>query len=187
MTRRSLVRRALLILVMQPIGLIACMFRRPPGNPFSAIEVSETAPLSAAEVEDLVAFGEVLLEGRPLSPTERGYLVGHIRSGSNRSPDHLSLYRSAATALDRAAGRRFANLEMRERLNIVARHSLGESIARPGQDLDAMPADMWALRTRAVPDLIRGYYGSPAGWAAVGYDSFPGRCGGLVRYTGPES
>ena len=36
---------------------------------------------------------------------------------------------------------------------------------------------MRIVRTRAVPDLIGGYYGSPAGWAVVGYQSFPGRCG----------
>jgi len=46
---------------------------------------------------------------------------------------------------------------------------------------------MRAIRTRAVPDLIGGYYGSPAGWAVVGYTTFPGRCEDLTRYVRAES
>jgi len=43
------------------------------------------------------------------------------------------------------------------------------------------------VREKAVPDLINGYWRSPAGWAAVGYGVFPGRCGDLTRYTRPEA
>jgi hypothetical protein len=43
------------------------------------------------------------------------------------------------------------------------------------------------VRTRVIPDLIEGYWGSPAGWAAVGYEAFPGRCGDLTRYTRSEA
>ncbi len=64
---------------------------------------------------------------------------------------------------------------------------LAASGVRPGEDLGRFPDEMRSLRTRAVPDLIGGYYASPAGWAAVGYDTFPGRCGELTRYTRPES
>src|SRR2546422_7827598 len=31
----------------------------------------------------------------------------------------------------------------------------------------------------ALPIFLAGYYGSPAGWAVVGYATFPGRCGDL--------
>ena len=51
--------------------------------------------------------------------------------------------------------------------------------------LGPFPDDASLVRTRVVPNLIAGYYASPAGWAVVGYDVFPGRCGDLARYTGP--
>jgi hypothetical protein len=134
-------------------------------------------------MEDLVAFGEVLVEGRTLAPAERRYLVEHIEGQTTRSPDYLSLYRTAVSTLDRVAGRRFATLEVRERIDLIARHRLAAARG-VGEEV---PDDVLALRLRAVPDLIRGFYGSPAGWAVVGYDSFPGRCGDQARYARPEA
>jgi hypothetical protein len=135
-------------------------------------------------MEDLVTFGEVLVEGRTLPPPERRYVIEHIEDRTIRSPEYLSLYRTAATTLDRLAGQRFATLDISARIELVSRHRLS-SPGGPGDDSAVVPADMQALRMRVVPDLTRGYYGSPAGWAAVGYESFPGRCGHLTRYTGP--
>ncbi len=134
-------------------------------------------------MEALVSFGEVLVEGRTLAPTERRYLVEHIQDRASGSPDYLSLYRTVARMLDRIAGRRFASLEVRERIDLIARHRLAAGLG-PGEEL---PDEMRALRMRAVSDLIRGYYGSPAGWAVVGYQTYPGGCGDLTRYTRPEA
>jgi hypothetical protein len=137
-------------------------------------------------METLVAFGEVLVEGRTLAPTERQHLVEHIEGRTSRSSDYLSLYRETASTLDRLAGQRFASLEVRERIELITRHRLVDPVGAK-EDLGALSVEMRALRMRAAPDLIRGYYGSPAGWAVVGYDSFPGRCGDLTRYTRAEA
>jgi hypothetical protein len=143
--------------------------------------------LSPAEMEDLVAFGEVLVEGRTLSFTEREFIVEHIEDRTRGSPEYLLLCRTVASTLNRFAGQRFSSLEIRERLELVARHGLASRREQPEVDLGLSSPEIRTLRTRIVPDLIRGYYASPAGWAVVGYESFPGRCGDLARYTRPES
>jgi hypothetical protein len=89
--------------------------------------------------------------------------------------------------LERIAGRPFARLAIDERLELVSSHRLASSRVRSGEDPGEFSADLRALRTRVVPDLIKGYYGSPAGWAVVSYQTFPGRCGDLTRYTRAES
>ncbi len=190
-TRRSLLRRAMLLLGIGSQGLMACASRRPAGagDPQAGRALgapARTARLSAAELESLVAFGEVLLEGRTLPPPERGYLVGFIEERTAGSAAYLSLYRMTAGTLDHLAGRPFASLPLGERGAMVERYGLAAWQAPPAGDPSPLSAEVLALRTRAVPDLIRGYYASPAGWAVVGYDSFPGRCGDPTRYTRPE-
>lgn len=147
---------------------------------------SESAPLSAVELDALVAFGEVVVEGRVLSAAERGYLAEHVEKSARADPDRLSLYRMTAGVLDRVAGRRFGALPIGERIALVSRHHL-----TGGDGLEGQPgpfgAEALALRTKIVPDLIDGYWSSPAGWLAVGYGTFPGRCGDLARYTRPEA
>jgi len=148
---------------------------------------SGTTELSGDELEDLVAFGEVLVEGRRLPPAERDHLVDHIKDSAQGSREKLALYRTTAALLDRLAGGPFARLEIAERIELVRRHRL---------DIRGTPADAGIahlgptekdVREKAVPDLINGYWRSPAGWAAVGYGVFPGRCGDLTRYTRPEA
>ena len=141
-------------------------------------------------MEDLVAFGEALVEGRTLAPAERRSLVEHIVEQTRRGPRYVALYRTTVVMLERLAGRRFASLEIGERVQLIAHHGLAGAPGRAEddeEDLEPMPQDLRIVRTSAAPDLIRGYYGSPAGWAVVGYQSFPGRCGDLTRYTRPES
>lgn len=192
MTRRTLIQRLFLILGISPSGPPASWAGRVaeagprPGRP-----PLDPAPgrgtLSATEMDDLIALGEVLVGDGTLALPERGYLVEHIEDRLRRSPAYLSLYRTAVSALARLAGRRFARLEIGERREVIVRHRLAVSEIWPDEDLGRFPAEMRALRKRAVPDLIGGYFASPAGWAAVGYAVFPGRCGDLTRYTRPES
>jgi hypothetical protein len=147
---------------------------------------SPAAPLSSAERDSLVAFGEVVVDGRALSPAEQAYLVEHLTESTGSDADRLSLYRTTARLLDRLAGGSFAGLEMGERAELVARHRLAVQTTTPDDDAGALDDDVRAVRTRTVPDLVRAYWGSPAGWAAVGYQQFPGRCGDLARYTRRE-
>ena len=188
MTRRSVLQRLLLIVGINPVGLMGCMSGRAAGPVPDVLDAqSKPGALSGAELEDLVAFAETVVEGRTLTPADRGYMVQHIEDRTRQSPEYLSLYRTTARTLDRLAGRRVASLELRDRIELAARHRLGDQRVLPGEDLGPFAEEVRALRTRAVGDLIEGYYRSPAGWAVVGYATFPGRCGDLTRYTRPES
>jgi hypothetical protein len=182
-TRRSLIWRALLILGIEPTTLIGCASRQAAeqtlGTPESAAE------LSTAEIADLVAFGEALVEGRALDRTERQYLVDHIADRIKRNPGYLALYRTTVSTLDRLAGRPIASLKIPERVQLIERYRLVGPPDPEGENLGPLRTEMHTLRMQTVPDLIRGYYASAAGWAVVSYQTFPGRCGDLARYTRP--
>jgi len=144
--------------------------------------------ISGAEVEDLVAFAEALVGAAPLSRPEREHLVDHIEHRAKQgSGYYLDLYRTTVHLLNRLAGARLSSLDLPRRAALMTRHRLMVSDVRPGERLGPFAEDARAVRTRTVPDLIGGYYGSPAGWAAVAYGDFPGKCGDLTRYTRAES
>ena len=138
-----------------------------------------STPLSSADLDDLVAFAGVLVAATELPEAERGHVREHIQE---QEPFQIEAYRRAAQVLERLGGARFATLDLPARLALVRRHDLGRSVERPGDSDDTR-----VIRARVVADLISAYYGSPAGWAVVGYAAFPGRCGTLERYTRPEA
>jgi len=153
---------------------------------YAAEAASKAGELSGAELDDLIAFGEVLVEGRMLSPTERGFLLEHIEDRLKHTPGHLSLYRTTVRTLERLAGRPFARLDLPERVELITRHRLGASQTSVEEAPGPFSSEMQAIRKQIVEDLIGGYYGSAAGWAIAGYQMFPGRCGDLTRYTRAE-
>ena len=156
------------------------------GPPRGAAEAAP-GPLSRSELENLVAFAEVLVEGRPFLVEERAAVLDYLAARAGEpSGYYLELYRTTARLLDRLAGIRFSGLAPDRRRALLSRYRLTSAAVLPGEALGPYPDDAREVRTRAVPDLIGGYYGSPMGWAAVGYTTFPGRCGDLARYTGPE-
>jgi hypothetical protein len=148
---------------------------------------SETLRLSAGELESLLGFGEVLVEGRTLSALERHYLAEHIEDSARHTPDQLVQYRRAVRLLDRLAGKPFSSLEITDRVQLLSRHRLAARAVTPGEDREAFAGEARMIRARVIPDLIEGYWASPAGWTAVGYEAFPGRCGNLTRYTRSEA
>jgi hypothetical protein len=191
LTRRNLILGLVATLGLDPSGVLRTLGGR------ARDALAQLAPvppspvpgglLSEFEIEALVAFAEVLVEGRPLSPVERGYLIDHISVRTAQgSGYYVSLYQTAVRFLDRLAGGRFSSLGIAQRILLTARHRLVSSDLRPGEHLTPFPEDEREVRARTVPDLIGGYYGSPAGWAVVGYGTFPGQCGDLARYTTPE-
>jgi hypothetical protein len=189
-TRRSLIRGLLVVLGVDPVALWR---RRGRGDkaaaapPTPLVAPSPTAMLSAAVIEDLLAFGELVVEGRALSPVERRYLAEHIEDRAQQEAGYyISLYLTTVEYLTKLAGARFSELDLDQRIALAARHRLMSSRVLPDEDLGPFPEEVRAVRTQVIPDLISGYYTSPAGWAIVGYDTFPGRCGDLARYTGPE-
>jgi hypothetical protein len=190
LTRRNLVLSLVVTLGLDPPGFLGSLSGRARDVTARLAQVARKpvpGTLSEPELEDLVAFAEVLVEGRPLSPAERRHLVDHIAARTTQGSGYYpSLYRTTVRFLGRLAGARFSSLDVAQRIALMTRHRFASSALQPGEHLGAFPEDARAVRTRAVPDLISGYYGSPAGWAVVGYDTFPGRCGDPARYTGPE-
>lgn len=149
---------------------------------------SPTGALSPAELATVVAFGEILVDGGTLPPLERGYLVEHVDDRTRRVPGFLALYRMTAELLDGlAAGASFATLAADERVRLVTEHRLTAAEVATRELLVPFSRRQLTVRAMAVPDLMVGYYASPAGWAVVGYETFPGRCGDLTRYTRPEA
>ncbi len=146
-----------------------------------------TGSLSESEMDTILALAAVLVEGRELSAEERGYLVEHVSERAAKTPGYLALYRKTAGVLDGLAAGRFRSLPLPERVNLITRHGLTRYDVRIREYLMPVRREILAVRALAVPDLIAGYYASPAGWAAVGYGAFPGRCGELARYTRAEA
>ena len=142
-----------------------------------------STPLSSADLDDLVAFAGVLVAGAELPEVEGGHVREHIQEQERAGASvQVKAYRTTVQVLARLGGARFAALDLPARLALVRRHDLGRSVERPGDGDDTR-----VIRARVVADLISAYYGSPAGWAVVGYAAFPGRCGALERYTRPDA
>src|SRR5262245_28076670 len=91
--------------------------------PVSAREPGSVA-LSAAELDTLVAFGEVIVDGRPLDADARAALIEVITETVRRTPDEIESYRGAAGLLDRLAGARLGTLDLTARAALIARHRL---------------------------------------------------------------
>ena len=171
MTRRGLIRRLLLVLAVPWRAGRREVEAAQPAAPAGELHA---APLTLAELDDLAAFGEVVVGPGPLLPIEREFLIYHLKA-----------YRLTVSLLKQLAGAPFASLDPARRQAIVARHRLDSPLASPDEDLGPFPEAARTVRTQVAGDLIGGYYGSPAGWAVVGFDGFPGRCSDLTRYTGP--
>ena len=192
MTRRLLLQGLLLSLWSRAAAAANWLSGRPQAGrerpvPDPTPLSPEATELSATEVVSLVGFGEVLVEGRTLLPTERDHLVEHITRSVRDRPDTLALYRETAALLDRLAGVSFVGLGIAERIDLVRRHRLDARGTLADAEAVHLGPGAKAVREKAVPDLINGYWRSPAGWAAVGYQAFPGRCSDLNRYTRPEA
>jgi hypothetical protein len=145
-----------------------------------------SGPLSAADLDDLLAFTEILVEEHPLTAEAREHLREYLGRRVTQDTTLVSPFRVAARLLDRLAGRRFSSLDFAARSRLVVRHGLDARGTQAPSPDGAPTTDLRPVRERVVPELIRAFYASPAGWAVVGYSVFPGRCGDLGRYTRPE-
>ena len=192
MTRRLLLQGLLLSLwggvaeaVPRLTGRLRAGWR---GCARAANEPAPEAPtLSPSELATLLAFGEVLVEGRTMSASERRYLAEHIQDNAKHIAEQRVQYTRAVRLLDRLARKPFSSLEIADRIQLLGRHRLDARTGPTGDDPEPLGGELRMIRARVVPDLIEGYWGSPAGWAAVGYGTFPGRCGNLTRYTRSEA
>lgn len=147
---------------------------------------AQTGKLSQTEMETLVACAEVLVKGKTLTTSEREYLIDHIDYRSQNTRGYYPLYRMTTKLLDRLAKAQFSTLKQHDRTALMVRHRLTSHDIRKWEYFLPFNQLELAARLYVVPDLIVGYYQSPAGWAVVGYKTFPGRCSNLIRYTLPE-
>jgi len=148
---------------------------------------SPTGTLSPSELAAVIAFGEILVSGGTLPSLERGYLVEHVEDRTRRIHGFLKLYRTTAEYLDGLGAAPFATLAPDERARLMIEHRLTVAEIRTRELLVPFARARVMVRALAAPDLMLGYYTSPAGWGVVGYEAFPGRCSDLTRYTRPEA
>ena len=148
---------------------------------------SPTGTLPDAARGAIVAFGEVLAMGRPLSPDERQALLEEVDDQTRTIRGQLALYRMTADLLDGLARGRFAALDIADRTALLVRHSLTAFPVATRECLLPFRRRELAVRALAAPALVTAFYRSAAGWAVVGYRVFPGRCGDPLRYTRAES
>jgi hypothetical protein len=189
----QLSRRALLQALAGLVGVDAAraVDQRPDSSDGASTSAADAAAprttlaLTAAELDDLVAFAGILLAEGPLAGEDRRHVIEHIEYRLASRTEYRELYGETVRGLERLAGARFARLTSSQQLDLVRRHGLAAtSLVAP----DRRPLDPpERIRARVVHDLIAGYYGSPAGWTAVGASAYPGRCGELEIYTRPEA
>jgi hypothetical protein len=156
------------------------------GAGLTAVPPSIAASPPTDEVENLVALAEVLVGDRPFPAEVRDDLVDDLRDAVRTDPARAKRYGATARVLDRLAGQRFALLTFSDRAALVAQHRLGTS-RMSGDEAEALADDVREARAFLGPDVIAAYWRTPAGWNAVGYTIFPGRCGDLTRYTRPPA
>jgi hypothetical protein len=149
------------------------------------VRAAEPPSLSPGEIDALVALAEVLGDGRGLAVDERRDLADALEAWARDAPDRRARYRAAALALDRVAGRPFAALDLGARRALAQRHRLDVRSGAADTERGDTHGDVDALRASVVPELIAAYWRSAAGWVALGYQVFPGRCGDLTHYTRP--
>ena len=113
--RRGLIRSIILAIGLDPAYVLG-PFDRWAQDVFLGLGgEADAAPsgarLSSSQLDDLIAFAELLVEGRALSPVERASLVENIAERVAREPDYLALCRTTVSLLQRLAGRRFSSLD----------------------------------------------------------------------------
>jgi hypothetical protein len=148
----------------------------------AAGRAAEPSSLAPTELDTLLAFGEVVVDEPARGAAARALLAEAIEDALRRDPARVASYRAAARLLERLAGRALADLDAADRRALLARHRLD---ARRIGDDESVTDDARFVRAGLLPELIGAYWRSAAGWAVVGYATFPGRCGDLVRYTRP--
>jgi hypothetical protein len=185
-TRRA-VLQSLAVVLGDQAGGPAWLDRWVPRFLHASPAAAAPAALSATDLDELLAFTGVIATGRDLTDEERRHVTAYVRDHEAAGQQfEVDAYRTAARVLRRLAGGSFAALETGQRISLVRRHHLAGPDPRTAEAGDSLAEEIRLVRTRVVTDLVAGYYGSPAGWAAVGYDVFPGRCGSLERYTRAE-
>jgi hypothetical protein len=174
-----------------PVGLTSRI--RKPFQP--RLRNSPRGSLRDDEFRNIAAFGEVLIPVDDTPGADEAWVRDYVDRQTTARAGWLEEYRSAANLLDRLASEAgqkepFSTLPFPVRDRIVSQNFPGNgTLAQWTFDLSICTAAgrqkmrAWTLVAR---DLIDGFYGSPGGWAVIGYTNYPGTAAQDPRgYTQP--
>jgi hypothetical protein len=145
----------------------------------------------------LWALAIVLLPSQ-IHPAGRSAVLEQLRWRALESPGYRTAFADGLAFLDRETKRRFPGRRRfgelpRDDANQILGPLLAGIKAYPRfrelprdllmSFLDRARTDRFRLRRHVVGEILHAYYQSGAGWALVGYDTYPGLCAGLDSYS----
>ncbi len=154
-----------------------------------------TGVLAADEMRTIVALGRVLIPDDETPGARATWVERYVNERTARHPGYLPEYKAAVALLDAAAAQvapsrpRFHQLTL-EQGGEVMEDLFGRrgSASRWWRRVERiLPAGQRKQRcwSFVIEDLLSGFYSTPAGWAVVGYDNYPGVPGDPRAYTRP--
>jgi hypothetical protein len=158
-----------------------------------------TGSLNPDLARRLWSLAVVLLPSR-IEPEGRSAVEEHLRWRAMESPGYLAAFQKGLALLDQETRKRFpkqarfADLSREEGSKVLASLLVGidpypRSREVPREVLlsyvDQGRLERFHFRRHVVSEILHAYYQSSAGWGLVGYEAFPGRCGGPGFYSRP--
>jgi hypothetical protein len=158
-----------------------------------------TGPLSPDMERQLWSLAVVLLPSR-IDPEGRAAVEEQLRWRALESPGYRAAFAQGLVLLDQETRNRFPE---QTRFGDLSREEGNQVLASLLAGIDPYPRyrqvprevllsyfDQGRLarfhfRRHIVSEILHAYYQSGAGWALVGYEAYPGRCGGPGFYSRP--
>jgi hypothetical protein len=156
-------------------------------------------PLSPELERRLWSLAVVLLPSR-IEPEGRAAVEEHLRWRAEEIPGYRAAFVEGLALLDQETRKRFPN---RARFGDLPRQEGNQVLASLLQGIDPYPRSRevprevllshldhgrlarYHFRRHVMTEILHAYYQSGAGWGLVGYEAFPGRCGGPGFYSRP--
>lgn len=139
--------------------------------------------LTSAELGDLRALTEAIAAGGPVDDADWAPIADTLMLRARHTRGFAGLCARACRRLDALAGGRFEALSAAERGRVIAAHRLGTHPVPAAELLLVGRRADHEIRDLVVPEIIRAYYDSPAGWRVIGYDAVLGACREPFAYT----
>ena len=147
----------------------------------------------------LWSLAVVLLPSR-IDPEGRSAVEEHLRWRAEESPGYRAAFTQGLALLDRETRNRFPK---QVRFGALSREEGNQVLTSLLAGIDPYPRfrqvprevllsyfdqgrlERFYFRRHVVSEILHAYYQSAAGWGLVGYEAFPGRCGGPGFYSRP--
>ena len=142
-----------------------------------------TGLLTGRQLATLRAFLEVLVGMPALEEADWAPIRGAIAIAARERPGYRALCVSGCRVLDALGADRFADAAPAERVRLVEEARLAVRPVTPRELLVPGRRAQHEVRELLVPELIRAFFDSPAGWAVVGYTEPLGACRDPFAYA----